>query len=132
LFIFFCNHRYTERVTRLKILGQIFVHVKQKFTCAMENPFATIVERLDDLDYKLSKLLRSQEAHGLYKSDELMNISELAEFIDESVQSIYARTSQRTIPFYKKGKKLLFKKSEILDWLETRKKKTVSELVDEI
>jgi excisionase family DNA binding protein len=98
----------------------------------MENPFATIVERLDDLDYKLSKLLRSQEAHGLYKSDELMNISELAEFIDESVQSIYARTSQRTIPFYKKGKKLLFKKSEILDWLEARKKKTVSELVDEI
>ena len=98
----------------------------------MENPFATIVERLDDLDYKLSKLLRSQEAHGLYKSDELMNINELAEFIDESVQSIYSRTSQRTIPFYKKGKKLLFKKSEILDWLETRKKKTVSELVDEI
>ena len=98
----------------------------------MENPFAAIVERLDDLDYKLSKLLQSQEANGLYKSDELMNISELAGFIDESVQSIYARTSQRTSPFYKKGKKLLFKKSEILDWLETRKKKTVTELVDGI
>ena len=98
----------------------------------MENPFISIIERLEEVDVKLSRLLQAQEAHGLYRSDELMNISEVAKYLDESVQSIYSRTSGRTIPFYKKGKKLLFKKTEILDWLDGQKKKTVSELQDEI
>lgn len=98
----------------------------------MENPFISIIDRLEDLDVKLSRLLQTQEAHGLYKSDELMNINEVAKFLDESVQSIYSRTSQRTIPFYKKGKKLLFKKNEILNWLDNKKKKTVSELMEEV
>lgn len=98
----------------------------------MENPFISIIERLEDLDVKLSRLLQAQETHGLYRSDELMNINEVAKFLDESIQSIYSRTSKRTIPFYKKGKKLLFKKTEILDWLDNQKKKTVQELQDEI
>jgi excisionase family DNA binding protein len=98
----------------------------------MENPFISIIERLEEVDVKLSRLLQAQEAHGLYRSDELMNINEVAKYLDESVQSIYSRTSRRTIPFYKKGKKLLFKKTEILDWLDGQKKKTVSELQDEI
>lgn len=98
----------------------------------MENPFISIIERLEDLDVKLSRLLQAQEIHGLYRSDELMNISEVAKFLDESVQSIYSRTSRRTIPFYKKGKKLLFKKTEILDWLDDQKKKTLKEIQDEI
>lgn len=98
----------------------------------MENPFISIIERLEDLDIKLSRLLQAQEVQGLYRSDELMNINEVAKFLDESVQSIYSRTSRRTIPFYKKGKKLLFKKTEILDWLEGQKKKTVSELMEEV
>jgi excisionase family DNA binding protein len=98
----------------------------------MENPFISIIERLEDLDVKLSRLLQAQEIHGLYRSDELMNISEVAKFLDESVQSIYTRTSRRTIPFYKKGKKLLFKKTEILDWLDDQKKKTLKEIQDEI
>lgn len=98
----------------------------------MENPFISIIERLEDLDVKLSRLLQVQEAHGVNRSDELMNINEVADFLDESVQSIYSRTSRRTIPFYKKGKKLLFKKTEILNWLDGQKKKTVSELQDEI
>jgi excisionase family DNA binding protein len=98
----------------------------------MENPFVSIIERLEDLDSKLSRLLQAQEIHSLHKSDELMNISEVAKFLDESVQSIYSRTSRRTIPFYKKGKKLLFKKTEILDWLDGQKKKTVSELMEEV
>jgi excisionase family DNA binding protein len=98
----------------------------------MENPFLSIIERLEEVDVKLSRLLQAQEAHGLYRSDELLNINEVAEFLDESVQSIYSRTSKRTIPFYKKGKKLLFKKTEILDWLDGQRKKMVSELQDEI
>lgn len=98
----------------------------------MENPFISIIERLEEVDVKLSRLLQAQEAHGLYRSDELMNINEVSKYLDESVQSIYSRTSQRTIPFYKKGKKLLFKKTEILDWLDGQKKKTITELQNEI
>lgn len=61
-----------------------------------------------------------------------MNVQQVADFIEESVASIYTRTSSRTIPFYKKGKRLLFKKAEILKWIESGKKKTIEEIQNEI
>ncbi len=50
--------------------------------------------------------------------EKLVSISEIAELTALSVSTIYKRTSARTIPFYKIGKRVLFKPSEINQWLE--------------
>jgi len=97
----------------------------------MDNPFEFIIERLNALDRKISVLMESR-GDKYQPQDDLLNIEEVARFINESKSSVYSRTSKRTIPFYKRGKKLLFKRSEVLAWLESGKKKTRAELVREI
>ena len=53
--------------------------------------------------------------------EKLVSIQELAELTTLSVSHIYKRTSAGTIPFYKVGKRVLFRPSEIDNWLEEMK-----------
>ncbi len=98
----------------------------------MNNPFAPIFEKLENIEKSISSLQSSLQLKSNYNNDEFMNVQQVADFIEESVASIYTRTSSRTIPFYKKGKRLLFKKAEILKWIESGKKKTIEEIQNEI
>ena len=50
--------------------------------------------------------------------EKLIAIEELAELTALSVSTIYKRTSAGTIPYYKVGKRVLFKPVEIERWLE--------------
>jgi excisionase family DNA binding protein len=62
-------------------------------------------------------------------SKELMNIDEASTFLDIAKTTLYKFTSERKIPHIKKAKKLLFKRSELIAWLETAKKHTMGELM---
>ena len=48
----------------------------------------------------------------------IMNVNELAEYISYAKPTIYQYVHKKTIPYYKKGKKLFFKKAEIDEWLQ--------------
>jgi excisionase family DNA binding protein len=58
----------------------------------------------------------------------LLNIQEAAALLNLAVATIYEKTSQRSIPHYKHGKKVLFKKSELLAWVELRKVRSTDEI----
>lgn len=58
----------------------------------------------------------------------IMNIKELSQFIKLDVQTIYALTSNREIPFTKPTGKLLFIKSEIIQWLKDNRRPTRDEM----
>ena len=60
--------------------------------------------------------------------EEIMNIEELSAFIKLDRQTIYALTSNREIPFSKPTGKLLFLKSEILQWLRDNHVDTIAEM----
>jgi excisionase family DNA binding protein len=98
----------------------------------MNNPFAPIFEKLENIEKSLNGLYTVLETNRTTNKEEFLNVSQVADLIEESVASIYTRTSNRTIPFYKKGKRLLFKKAEIIKWIETGKKKTIEEIQNEI
>ena len=98
----------------------------------MNNPFSPIVEKLENIEKSLNGLHSILNASEKSGNDEFLNVQQVAELIEESVPSIYTRTSHRTIPYYKKGKRLLFKKSEILKWIETGKKRTIEEIQDRL
>lgn len=98
----------------------------------MYNPFAPLFEKLENIEQGLNGIYQVLEQKNGSRKDEFLNIQELSELIEESVPSIYTRTSQRTIPYYKKGKKLLFKRSEIIKWIESGKKKTIEEIQNEV
>ncbi|MFM2255291.1 MAG: excisionase [Bacteroidota bacterium] len=52
---------------------------------------------------------------------EILNADQAAEFLHIAKQTLYSMTSRRKIPFYKNGKKILFRKGELQDWLNSGK-----------
>ena len=61
----------------------------------------------------------------------LINIQEAAALLNLAVNTIYEKTSEKLIPHYKHGKKIMFKKSELLAWVESRRVKTIHEIRQE-
>jgi excisionase family DNA binding protein len=53
-------------------------------------------------------------------NDTIFNLKELSEYIKLPETWIYRKTSERTIPFIKAGRYVLFKKYEIDKWLEEK------------
>jgi len=61
------------------------------------------------------------QAMEIRQADRLMNVKEAARFLDLAPQTLYGFTSQRKIPFIKRGKKLYFKQTELEAWLNSGK-----------
>lgn len=88
------------------------------------------IRLLRDEVSQLSQFLRTKDS----TSKELENpieIQDAAKLIRVSVPTVYAYTSSNKIPFHKSGKKVLFFRSELLDWLKSYKNKTVTEIENE-
>lgn len=62
------------------------------------------------------------------KQDELLTIQQAAEILKLSVPTIYGLVSRTEIPHAKKGKRLYFSKQELLDWVQSGRKKTNAEI----
>jgi excisionase family DNA binding protein len=60
---------------------------------------------------------------------DLINIEEAAGILNLSVQTVYQLCSTRKINHFKKGKRLYFSKSELVDWIKSGRKKTRAELI---
>jgi excisionase family DNA binding protein len=63
--------------------------------------------------------------------NDLLNITEAADFLHLAKPTIYGLVSQSKIPCMKKGKKLYFSKAELMAWLQQGKRKTAAELQEE-
>jgi len=60
---------------------------------------------------------------GLVKNDEdsLIDVEAASKLLNLASATIYEKTSKRILPHYKKGKKIVFKVSELRQWLESGK-----------
>ncbi len=96
----------------------------------MENPFEIIIDKLNNIEKILMKLqgVNSLNELGITSENEIMNLGQLAMYIDLSKSAIYKHTSTRNIPFYKSAKRIYFKKSEIDAWLTKNRISTVDEI----
>ena len=68
-----------------------------------------------------------------YTADQWMNLKELCEYLPShpAEQTVYGWTSCHQIPFHKRGKRIMFLKSEIDAWLHDGKRKSQKELAEE-
>ena len=94
----------------------------------MNNPFDEINDRLEKIEVLLSQLIRSN-AEQEPKEENILNVQGAADFLHESKATIYSRTSRREIPFYKRGKRIYFKRVELIEWLERGRKQTVFDIM---
>jgi len=91
----------------------------------MENPFEIILERLD----RIEKAIENLSTNGpLVNANDPMDIKALSAYLKTSPSAIYKFTSEGSIPHYKNGKRLYFKKEEINDWIFTTKVNTTYDI----
>lgn len=95
-------------------MDKIFLSLdRHEFKCLIKE---ALLEILDERDNKSNN------------ENTLINVQEAAALLNLAVATVYEKTSERLIPHYKHGKKLMFEKSELLAWVQTRKIKSISEI----
>ena len=62
------------------------------------------------------------------KSPEYLTIEEVAKYINMAVSSVYGFVHTKRIPYIKKGKRLIFEKSKIDEWLQSGRRRTTQEI----
>jgi len=62
------------------------------------------------------------------EQNELWDVKQAAEFLLLSVPTIYGLVHKRSIPHSKRGKRLYFRKDDLLKWIESNRRMTIDEL----
>jgi excisionase family DNA binding protein len=57
-----------------------------------------------------------------------LTVAEAARYLNLAKQTVYGFTSNRTIPFIKRAKRLLFTKSDLDAWLAQGRKQSISQM----
>jgi len=78
---------------------------------------------------KIETLLNVKQPQA-QESDQWLNLNDLCKYHPDhpAKPTVYAWIGQRSIPYHKKGKKLMFLKSEIDSWLKESRRKTAAEI----
>ncbi len=90
------------------------------------NPFeifpGQLVEILNRIDEKLNKILD----RSVLPEKDIIDIEETAELLNLSKYSLYAFTSKNQVPHYKFGRKIYFKRDELVSFILNKDKKIKS------
>ena len=91
----------------------------------MPQALAYLIDKVDKLESMMVNNGASQQ-----ESDRFFNIDELINYLpDHPTKScIYTWTSIGYLPFIKKGKRLIFSKKDIDEWIKTGKRKSAAEI----
>ena len=84
---------------------------------------AKILEYLEMIEKLLNQNQERSDSNDIF-----LHIQETSEFLNLSVPTIYGYTSRQEIPHNKRGKRIYFLKSDLIEWLKSGKRKILSEL----
>lgn len=95
----------------------------------MNNPFEIIEERLSKIE-SLILSLKNESNHAKEKEqpEQLFTVQQAANFLNLSVPTIYSKVSRGELPVMKRGKKLHFSNTELMQYLRDGRKLTNSEI----
>jgi hypothetical protein len=95
-----------------------------------ENPFKLIFDQLSELNDKIDSLTVRPDA--LNFEDDLTDVIGASKLLKQKTGTTYNQVSRKEIPYHKKGGKLYFFKSELLEYVKTGKVKTRKEIAQEV
>ncbi|HPE87678.1 MAG: helix-turn-helix domain-containing protein [Bacteroidales bacterium] len=76
-------------------------------------------------------LLQKSNQQATPPSEQLLTVKEAADFLNLSVPTIYSKVSRGELPVMKRGKKLHFSSTELMQYLKDGRKHTNSEIETE-
>ena len=82
-----------------------------------------LFEKVEKIELMLQNL---QPKEG--DENDLLNITEAADFLKVSVAALYTKVSRKEIPVSKPGKRLYFNKTDLKEWVKMAKKKTMNDI----
>jgi len=92
--------------------------------------FENLPNAVADLRNEVSemKALLLQKAESQPETNNLFGIKDVAKLTGLTVPTLYGYCQRNEIPYQKKGNRLYFFKSEIIDWIKSGRQKTIKEL----
>jgi hypothetical protein len=96
----------------------------------MENPFQAITNDLSEIKNLISNLYTQQPKPA--PEEDLTDVHGASKILKKSVGTIYNQVSKNEIPHFKRGKKLYFSKTSLIQYIQEGKKLTNKELKDEV
>lgn len=99
----------------------------------MINLIVTTKEELESCIEKIiQKNLGTQKFSQGNESEVFLTVTDAAKYLNLAKQTLYGFTSQRQIPFIKRAKRLLFRKSDLEKWLLEGKHKSTNEIENDL
>jgi len=92
----------------------------------MTNPFELFDQRLARIETVLAKI--EHQKTNETPNDDFIGVQDAASFVDLKPSTIYKLISSRKIPFYKNGKRVYFKPSDLRQWIGAGRNLTIDEL----
>lgn len=80
------------------------------------------------MEDKILEELREIKGLSLLAAKNVLTIEEVAKLTDLSVSCLYKKTCAKEIPYYKKDKRIYFKRQEIEEWMLQNRISTNAEL----
>ncbi len=90
----------------------------------LPNAVSEIFSKLTNIE----RLLQEQSSGGKTDQNDLLNIKQAAEMLNLSVPTLYGYVHDMLIPYSKIKKRLYFSKRELTEWVQSGRKKTISEI----
>jgi excisionase family DNA binding protein len=72
-------------------------------------------------------MARQAAATPAGEEDDLLDAEQAARLLRLKIRSVYNKTSQRELPFMKRGRKIYFSRRELLDWMTAGRTQTRAE-----
>src|SRR5687768_8998462 len=88
----------------------------------LTNAFKLVIAKLEKIELLLETTNQSQP-----ETDELLTVQEAAKFLSLSVSTIYDLNRKRQLPSMKVGKRCYYTKLELIEYLQSGRKKTIVE-----
>jgi excisionase family DNA binding protein len=79
----------------------------------------------------LTEIIGDRQISNETPLPDILDIKQASDYLHLKINTLYEKTSEKTIPHFKKGNKLYFRSSELKSWVERGKVKTREEIQGE-
>ena len=76
-------------------------------------------------------IIENQEQKLIAQPEQLLTIQEAAQFLKLTVPTIYSKVSKGELPVMKRGKRLYFSSTELMEYIKEGRKKSNAEIEQE-